>query len=146
MKKLTISLLFVYALLHLSRAQTNNAPAAFGSASQIAGVNGDTSISFMIGQAIISNYVAAAQCHLGFPYDAQYMQNTFMGGLWASKGYYPDNVLLQWNIANNADQITGYTISRRLVSTTNTSFQVVATLDPSVMSWHEPVLRNRYFV
>ena len=84
-----------------------------------------------------SNYVAAAQCHLGFPYDAQYMQNTFMGGLWASKGYYPDNVLLQWNIANNADQITGYTISRRLVSTTNTSFQVVATLDPSVMSWQD---------
>jgi len=137
MRKIYISLWLLIASVQYGMAQNNNsAPAVFGCASS----NGATStcnVPFMIGQAIYSNYVAAAQCHDGFPYDAQYLQNTFVGGLWSSKGYYADYVLLQWSIGNNASSITSFVVSRRLLSDTAANFQVVATLDPSVMSWQD---------
>ena len=126
------------ALVQQSLAQNNNsAPAAFGCASSNGATN-TYNVPFIIGQAIYSNYVATAQCHNGFPYDAQYLQNTFVGGLWSSKGYYSDYVLLKWSIGNNANSITSFVISRRLLSDTTANFQIVATLDPSAMTWQDP--------
>jgi len=137
MKKIFISLWLLLALVQLAMAQNNSsAPAAFGCVSS----NGATStynVPFMIGQSIYSNYISAAQCHDGFPYDAQYLQNTFVGGLWSSKGYYADYVSLQWSIGNNANSITSFVVSRRLLSDNAATFQVVANLDPSIMSWKD---------
>jgi len=137
MKKLYISFVLLLALFQLGRAQTN-APMSFGCGSKTGSSKGDTSISVMIGQTFVSNFISAANCRLGFPYEAQYVQNTFGGGLWTSKGYYADYVLLQWSIANNSSLITKLEISRRkLADTLAAAFQVVATLDATASSWQD---------
>jgi hypothetical protein len=127
------------ALFQLGRAQ-KNAPMSFGCGSKTGSSKSDTSnFAIMVGQTFICNLNSAAKCRFGFPYDAQYVQNTFGGGLRTSKGFYADYVLLQWSIANNASYITKFEISRRkLADTLTAAFQVLTTInDPTATSWQD---------
>lgn len=145
MKKIYSSLWLLLAILQQVLAQNNDttmSPVVFGTVGDNAYTtqnHTNTSISFMIGQAfvLVDNTTPFDTTRCGFPYEAQYMQNTFAGGLACSKGYYSNYVLLQWNIVNNSSLITNVVIYRRPVSLNTSIFQLAAKLDASVSSWQD---------
>lgn len=60
-----------------------------------------------------SNYSQDDTVDLGFPWSVLYAFDTFRANsLKISKGYYSDRVDINWEISNNADNITGYNIYR----------------------------------
>ena len=155
MKKLYILLLIAVAWWHPCSSQTvGPPPIVIGSAAGMGSIGAYNASQFIIGQTITTNFNQTwfgfnktyppnlpdgnpDSVRLGFPYDANYLHNTFAGGLWCSKGYYGDYILLQWTVANNASNITSFLVSRRAMLSADTSYHLVATLDPSINSWQD---------
>jgi hypothetical protein len=73
------------------------------------------SYTFNVGSAIPYLYLGGSTTKLqvGFPYNVLYMDKTFPGGLFASKGYYPDYIQLKWEVVNNASKIDHFEIYRK---------------------------------
>lgn len=75
----------------------------------------DKSVTFNVGSAIPYFYRGSSDTLLqvGFPYNVLYMDKTFPGELFVSKGYFPDQVQLRWEVSNNAALIDHFEIFRK---------------------------------
>ncbi|MDP3912233.1 MAG: LamG-like jellyroll fold domain-containing protein [Bacteroidota bacterium] len=75
----------------------------------------DRNVSFNVGSPIPYLYKGGTTTKLqvGFPYNALYMDRTFPGELFVSKGYFPDQIQLRWEILNNSSIINHFEIFRK---------------------------------
>jgi hypothetical protein len=80
----------------------------------------DKSVTFNVGSAIPYFYKDTVPytynnilLQVGFPYNVLYMDKTFPGELFVSKGYFPDNIQLKWEVVNNVDKIDHFEVYRK---------------------------------
>ncbi len=118
MKRLLLIVLAI-GLFHLSEAQVS-APVMTGSVTSQKELS-DKTVTFNIGSAIPYMYKGgnSTKLQVGFPYNAIYMDRTFPGELFASKGYFPDQIQIRWEILNNNRLIDHFEIFRKKLNETD---------------------------
>ena len=81
----------------------------------------DRKVSFNVGSPIPYLYKGGTSTKLqvGFPYNALYMDRTFPGELFVSKGYFPDQIQLRWEVSNNSALIDHFEIFRKKLNETD---------------------------
>ncbi len=134
MKRL-LFLIFSVGLSIVSVAQVQS-PVATGNATGRK-VLADKTITFNIGSPIpyICNGGSSVKLQVGFPYNVLYMDKTFPGDLFVSKGYYPDIIQLRWEVVNNADRIERFEIFRKKPGETDSVW--VDNADASARKWED---------
>lgn len=106
--------------------------------SQVVSVN-DT-FQVIINSAALNSQNAplnpSGQAFVGMPL-IRFAPVAFEKDMFVSKGYYPDYVLLTWELARFLDQVTFFRIYRKLLSEPETSYVQVATVSKDVTSWKD---------
>ncbi len=77
------------------------------------------------------------QVLLGMPYGIRFAPNAFDKDLFVSKGYYPEYVLLSWELARFQDDVTFFRIYRKLLAEDPSEFEQVATVSTDATSWRD---------
>lgn len=73
----------------------------------------------------------------GMPYGLVYAPNAFEKDIFVSKGYYPNYVQLNWEIARFQNAVTAYKIYRKLLQDDDSMYVQVANLSNSATSWQD---------
>jgi hypothetical protein len=117
MKRLLLFIVII-GLFHFAEAQVKS-PVMTGSVTgrkELA----DKSVTFNVGSAIPYFYKDTARytykdilLQVGFPYNALYLDKTFPGGLFVSKGYYANYIQLKWEVVNNIDKLDHFEVYRK---------------------------------
>jgi hypothetical protein len=113
MKSLLLIILLM-GLFYISGAQQVKVPVMTGNVTgqkELA----DKNVAFNVGSAIPYLYRGGSSTKLqvGFPYNALYIDRTFPGELFASKGYFPDQIQIRWEVINNKNGIAEFWIYRK---------------------------------
>ena len=97
----------------------------------------DRKVSFNVGSPIPYLYKGGTSTKLqvGFPYNALYMDKTFPGELFVSKGYFPDQIQLRWEVSNNSTLIDHFEIFRKKLNETDSLW--VDNVDASGRKWED---------
>ena len=93
--------------------------------------------TFNVGSAIPYFYNGSSDTLLqvGFPYNVLYMDQTFAGDIFVSKGYYPDYIQLKWEVVNNASKIDHFEVFRKKLNEPNLVW--VENLDANARKWED---------
>ncbi len=133
MKRLLLVLLLI-GLYTVSFAQSES-PQMTGSVTGRKELS-DATYTFNVGSAIPYAYVGSSKkLQIGFPYNALYMNRTFPGELFVSKGYFPDYIQLKWEVINNASSIDHFEVFRKKVGETDSVW--IDNLDTNARKWED---------
>lgn len=115
MKRLLL-LLFGISLFYISPGQ-KTAPVMTGSVTGQK-VLSDRKLTFNVGSSVpyLYNGGSSTKLQVGFPYNVLYMDKTFPGELFVSKGYFADQIQIRWEVSNNASLIDHFEIFRKKIS------------------------------
>lgn len=115
MKKLLL-LLFGIVLVFISPGQVTS-PVMTGSVTG-GKVLSDKKITFNVGSPVPYLYQGGSHTKLqvGFPYNVLFMDKTFPGELFVSKGYFADQIQIRWEVTNNATLIDHFEIFRKKIN------------------------------
>ncbi|MGE0021574.1 MAG: LamG-like jellyroll fold domain-containing protein [Draconibacterium sp.] len=97
----------------------------------------DKNIAFNVGSPIPYLYKGGSTVKLqvGFPYNVVYMDKTFPGELFASKGYFSDQIQIRWEVVNNQSLIDHFEIFRKKLNETDSLW--VDNVDKNARKWED---------
>ncbi|NOR75168.1 MAG: hypothetical protein GQ525_08405, partial [Draconibacterium sp.] len=134
MKRLQLIILLI-GLYTISLAQVS-APVLTGSVTgqkELA----DKNVAFNVGSAIpyFYNGGSTTKLQVGFPYNALYIDRTFPGELFVSKGYFSDQIQVRWEVINNKNIIDHFEIFRKKLNETDSLW--VDNVDTNARKWED---------
>ncbi len=97
----------------------------------------DKNYSFNVGSAIPYIYRGSSDTTLqvGFPYNVLYQDKTFLGDLFASKGYFSNQIQIQWEVINNSNVIDHFEIFRKKLNEPDSVW--VDNVDKNARKWED---------
>lgn len=97
----------------------------------------DRFVAFNVGSPIPYFYKGGAnrKLQVGFPYNALYIDRTFPGELFASKGYFPDQIQIRWEVVNNKNVINHFEIFRKKLNEKDSVW--VDNVDKNARKWED---------
>ena len=134
MKRLLLLLISVVFCI-VSFAQEFSTPVMTGNVTGRK-VLSERSYTFNVGSAIPYIYNGSTtKLQVGFPYNVLYMDKTFPGKLFVSKGYYPDYIQLKWEVVNNASKIDHFEVFRKKLNEPDLVW--VDNIDANARKWED---------
>jgi len=120
-------------------ASAQQPPSSIGyTGSQVVKAN-DTLQILVSGGALNSQFAPmtnGGQAFSGMPL-IRFAPVAFEKDMFVSKGYYPDYVLLTWELARFLDQVTFFRIYRKALADPETAYAQVATVSKDVTTWRD---------